>query len=350
MRMRLLLCFVALMACNAVAQQTKFEVRSVKPVSQLTSGIILMPIKCLEGSVYVRFNTAAGLGPVVRIDGDGSSTAFAMPALDPPQSVHGIPVPFLRVLDFSPNGSKVTLLTESTKKGRGLGNVEFALMTVDESGHINVQDLHLPFIPTRVAQFPSGTFLVSGYTAKPPFGRDAHPFLALVDSHGQMLREVTTVSDLSKDSPQIRNSGNKQQTTDDTLRDAIAGSELERGEDGRIYVARSSNRGPVFAISESGEVATYNLKPPQPDAILAQIKVAHGQIAIQYLLPKKDRNTGPLPMVVQIIDAASGEQTGAYELADLNLGAALACYAPSELTFLRPTSRGALELIQAVPQ
>ena len=125
------------------------------------------------------------------------------------------------------------------------------------------------------------------------------------------------------------------------------------GEDGNVYLLRATPKGPIYVISPTGEVVrTLHLTPPDPNARLLEIKLAPRLIAAVFTVvdPTMVRRTkGMNTIVVQVLNAASGEPIAEYTTKDTKIGSTLVSFAREELTFFGADAKGNMQFIKTAP-
>jgi hypothetical protein len=146
--------------------------------------------------------------------------------------------------DFSPgtNGDLFVITTTHI----GIGKMESYVVHFDSDGkYVSKNRIELAgFIPSQIAVFGSGDFLLAGWRLYFADSSDANrrPFTGVFNSRGQLLATLRLAGDIKKE------------TAVDDFEEAISLSMAETGADGYVYFARAAANGPVFVISPSGRV------------------------------------------------------------------------------------------------
>jgi len=129
-----------------------------------------------------------------------------------------------------------------------------------------------------------------------------------------------------------------------TYLEAVVGSVVEPGDDGKLYLMRRTATGPVYAISSSGVVEKAVIPASPRGARLTIIKVAKGRLAAQFV---RDTSDDSAEVVIRITDLQSGKNIGEYTHSNYQIGSALACYSPDSFVFLAPGEDYKLTVVTA---
>jgi len=193
-----------------------------------------------------------------------------------------------------------------------------------------------PWIPSKVAVFPSGKMLISGSEYDKDRGAAMWPFTGIFASDGGLLKEVkleddetlhdmAAVGDVRVSVPEIPQS-NK----------AVAQTQIEMAADGNGYLMRWTNPAIIYAISPGGEVVRrLKIDPGESDYYPRTLHIFQTRIAILFIEP----NT--FEKIMKIVDL-EGHEVATYDEHKANgkpqalLTGAFYCYTenPTRFVFL----------------
>jgi len=297
--------------------------------TDLLAPALVLPAKCDgDGNAYVRvYQMEERKSTVYRISRDGKGVArFSLESM----------VELTRAHDFAPgSGGEVHVLASK-------GADEAYVVTFDADGkHEDTVKLEVPLQPGQIAVFASGDLLVAG---REPASSDlgsaatAHPFLGIFTSRGQLVKRLLLRNDVRPE-----NIKNKARANSKYL-EAVVGSAIEPGDDGRLYLMRRTAGGPVYAISSGGVVEKVVLPASPQGARLSAIKVAKGRLAAQFV---RDRPDDSPEVIIKVVDLESKETIAEYTHSNYQIGTALACYRPDSFIFLVPGEGYKLTVVTA---
>lgn len=299
---------------------------------------IVVPVKCNpSGDISVRVS-GGGRGPILKIARVGRRIVrFSI------DTVPGLLE--ARIYDFATGVfGDIYVLARDNRKQTYI--VHFADDGQYKSKHI----LDARLQPGQIAVFRSGQLLIAGQhePAEGEEGINAKPFIGIFNESGKLLKELSLRKDVE---PKLSKSSESQggdadrPGPDRTYEEATVLSSAVGAEDGNIYFMRHTPNGPVFVVSPSGGVRRIDLSPPK-DTQLSAIQVGNGRIAAEFLrfLPKSDQIGS---VILEVIDAQTGEREAEYSHSDFNIGSGFACYAQNDFTFLGSDPSGRLTIIEA---
>ena len=298
---------------------------------------LVVPAKCtLAGDISVRVS-GAGHGPILKIARDGSHivrvTIDTVPGL-----LEG------RIYDFA-----VGILGDVYVLARDNREQTYIVHFTSDGQYTSKQVLDLRLQPRQIAVFRSGQLLIAGLhePAEGEEGINAKPFIGIFSDSGKLLKEISLTKDVEPKvgtSPQRQ--GEKQTTVDRAYEQATVLSSAVAAEDGNIYLMRHTAKGPVFVVSPSGTIARRIELSPPTDSELSAIQVGSGRIAAEFLKlqPKSDQIES---VIVDVLNAQTGEKEAEYSHSDFHIGSAFACYAHNDFTFLGNDASGHLTIIEA---
>jgi hypothetical protein len=300
----------------------------------------MSPSKCdADGNLYIRkfAQDRPMLGPVVKIDSDGKRTALFDPAafselaLDRADAFSpasdggmyqiaqsGVLKPHIYVLHFSSDGSSSSPI---------LLDADFEVYTF--------------------AAFAGGNFLVSGVQRdvqnKNDHGRN---FTAVFSADGRELAQLAFQEPrgaAKKGAAAAKDVGKPEA---EKPAPALDLADAEAGNNGNLYVMRSSSPALVYVIAPSGKIMqTLKITSPLAGAVPSAFHVSENRLAIAFWNDQSQSQT------VVVADAQTGRKIASY--ADPGgLGPSLACYSANDgvFTFLKLGDGNKLEVIRAEAQ
>lgn len=200
-------------------------------------------------------------------------------------------------------------------------------------------DFDPDFRGRTLGAFPDGRLLVAGYDRV-----SAKPLTALFGADGQLLRVVTLPGERRSDSKgqQVPNGDGSTGVPRE-----IELSTAESGDDGNVYLTRSSPQGPAYVISPAGTARGVDLHPPDDEAKLVDAKASAGTIAVSYSYPSSSKRHDT--SLIVLVDSQDGKvrRTIEYPYDYHETGAGVVCYQNNTFTFLSVDSAGFLQLVRA---
>lgn len=183
--------------------------------------------------------------------------------------------------------------------------------------------------PSSLAAFDSGELLISGSEFVLASGNPSTPnkgysvpFLGIFNQNGDLIRRLNTLrGDLpaSKEGPR-----SKAKLAYD---DAIMGSMMEMGADGRVYLMRKTRSGPVLALDAAGSVVQVVKLVPPPKGELSEVKVDNGQLLAVYIRePEDQKKASSFELILRLVDLSTGQTVATYSTDDPRLGMGVACF------------------------
>lgn len=300
------------------------------------AGPLMVPIKCdAAGNLYFRGYNAAKLlaAPVVKITPEGKRDAvFSLDSV--PQIESG------EFYDFtvSLRGEVFLLALTERNKEQEVDLVSFASDGKYESAKV----LAPLFMPSQVAVFASGEFLVSGLKLSQKEGAPPDkPFVSLFDRNGVLIKEVVLSDNVESQKP-------RDETERSPVFSAVSLGTAINADDGNIYLMRRTSNPVIFVVSHTGRVVRrLVIAAPAENSRPITMKVAAGKVAVMFEESKPASRRAE--QIVFIADAETGEGLAEYHSTP-GIGGALACYTPNRFTFIGSTQDGHLAVQGVVPK
>jgi len=292
--------------------------------SELAEGFV-DPLKCDgSGNFYLMTSVDANSG-IRKLNAKGDRLAVFVA-----NSASDVDVLVATFFSVTPDGDVYQLAFLRKSKDR-------VVLVFNKDGtyktHIKL-DTDFTWIPSEVAAFPSGDFLVTGLRNNPD--RDVNvklPFTAIFSSSGNMKKQISLQDDkLIED---LASSGDSHVVppTHPLGNVAVEGGQMEAGEDGNIYLMRRMSPAIFYAISPGGEVVKrFFVDAGSADLSPIAMHLSGTRIAILF------RNPQTREQIIKVVDL-SGKKVATYDDQHINgkgmLGSAFACYAtnPAERFF-----------------
>ena len=323
MRLTLLLSLVLLWSCSLIAQDALKLVSNVQVIGiDIQSRYDFGRAICNErGTVLLPGGDHIKIASV--IDSSGNVTQLARPERfsDWQQWVTNAFAGSSAGFDVIVSGPS------STPQANRPPQVEFHLLRYGSSGaFVSNRQLNIDFMPWNVAAFSSGRYLIEGVrTDKLKGPNKIDPVLAIVGADGEVIRTIMLPGDVA----------HPEQLHESPIRGtpeyAFHWSKLVSGDDGKVYLIRNSPTGPVYSVSDSGEVSQYVLQPPAEAPIFVAAGMREGKLAVVFV-PERHLN-GELAAIAQILDAKTGTKFAQYrQIEGYTWGPV--CVSPSSLTYL----------------
>ncbi len=123
---------------------------------------------------------------------------------------------------------------------------------------------------------------------------------------------------------------------------AISSGKAQVGDDGNVYLMRSTSPATIYVISSSGDVLrTLSIEPADNGQLPFDMRLAGGRIAVEF------GRFGGGSWNLTVADAATGQKVSDY--GDESAYGILACYSakPERFTFLRVSDDNKLQMIHA---
>ena len=316
---------------------SKLEIRDLVRLPPTYAGLLLGSPKCdADGNAYlVRYEPPLS-NTVLRLGADGKTIVrFSLGGVADMEKS--------QLVDFAV-GPQNQVFELTAHPGKEPGTTEAEIARFDNDGkargtiRLDVTDV----VPRQLAILPSGFLFVAGYRYKKSDTTTQRVgFVGIFNERGQLVSSVPLPE--THAAADKRPSGPNLTESEELLDISVA----QPGPDGNIYLARLTPRGPVFAVSPSGEpVAAHSLIPPQENMDLLDVKVSGGRLAAVYQ-GKEDQN-GTAPVWIRVTDISTDEVIADYFHADYRIGVSLACYDPEIFTFVS-SEEGRLQIVRAAP-
>lgn len=220
------------------------------------------------------------------------------------------------------------------------------ILSVDSDGkagsHNKLETKHLA--PSHFLVFDTGDFLIAGRMLEE--GQMGRPFIHVINDRGHFLRAVRAEGDVTPKSPELKQLPKEEGFS---AYDLAMASMAEKGDDGNVYLARSTQHGPIFVISPAGKVLrTLKFAPPNKKAQFTSFKVASGRIVLQFV-ENDPKGIGPGVQTLVVLDSQNGKELLRYSDKNPEIGLAFACYKPhpDEFVFVGANQDGKMQLVRA---
>jgi len=207
-----------------------------------------------------------------------------------------------------------------------------------------------PFVPSKVAVFPSGDLLVAGLEYDKDRTAAMWPFTGIFSSDGSLRKEVALVDDeniramAASGDPKVVSPQNPSSDR------AVMQGAAETSQDGNVYLMRRLSPAIVYAISPGGAVIRrFTVDPGEGDFMPVAMHAAGGRMAILF------RQEQTRKEIIKVVDL-EGHETATYDEPVVDgkqaLGMAFACYAsnPEHFVFLTTMDDARLGVVIATPQ
>ena len=199
-------------------------------------------------------------------------------------------------------------------------------------------------LPYQMAAFLSGEILVSGLEncrSRRCLGA-FKSFTAIYGASGNLIKRLSIPQDDEIDA--AAEIGDSRYASGPMFGNrAVAGGKARLGDDGNVYLMRSTSPAIVYVISSSGDlVRILQIQPAREGWASVDMQVSHERIAIEFSDCSSSRCEGS---TLSVADAKSSKRLTD---TDDTLGT-LACFAatPERFTFLTISEKNALQLIAA---
>ncbi|MGA8765016.1 MAG: hypothetical protein WB562_19255 [Candidatus Sulfotelmatobacter sp.] len=319
---------LVMVACGIIplGAQNKLQLteRDVIPISGQRSSPTLDPIKCdTAGNIFVRFAQVQLLAaPIITITPSGERAASFSIGSDL-ENRGGT------ISDFSPaeDGGMYALSTSSAG---------FKILHFSKDGRVasaTQLDLQRAIDLKQFVALPDGKFFLRGTTAPTAGKREGDPFNMIVDDQGELLREVTFPEDST---PRLKNKKNKQGDAAEESNAPVAFGKASLGDDGNIYIMRSSSPVLFFVVSPAGElIRKLKVSSPIRNGGAQMFEVRKGRLAIEFL--RLATGDGPPEEVYRVVNTGNGQPL--FDYVPVRGRGGWACYDGDEFTFLGAENR-----------
>ena len=328
-----------MVACGIIplGAQNKLQLteRDITPISSQHSSPTLDPIKCdTAGDIFVRFAQVQPLAaPIIKITPSGERTAFFSIGSDL-ENRGGT------ISDFSPAEDGGMYALSSSSAG-------FKILHFSKEGRVasaTQLDLQWAVDLNQFVALPDGKFFLSGTTAKTTgTKREGDPFNMIVDDQGKLLREVTFPQDST---PQLKNKKDKQADAAEELNAPVAFGKASLGDDGSIYIMRSSSPVLFFVVSPAGElIRKLKVSSPIRNGGAKMFDVRKGRLAIEFR--RLATGDGPQEEVYRVVNTGNGQLL--FDYLPVPGRGGWACYDGDEFTFLGAENQQEV-IVRAAPK
>jgi hypothetical protein len=315
---------------------------AVKDKVSVTAGLmrsvaITRPVCDGAGNIYTQFGAGRNPGgPVTRISSDGQQvTTFSLSSasgLSPDASIDNFAV--------TPGGEVFAL---------GSSRDAPQLFTFRDDGQFDsAHKLDVEISSSDFAVFPTGELLLRGTRTSGSSDKQSEEvFTGLFDRYGNFVKQITLENETKLKDPADYKDRAAYIDAYDASQQALTFSQALPAEDGNVYLLRSAKPLSVDVVSAGGEIVRrLTLKPPSSSLAPGIVKVAGGQIAVEFF-PKDsgDSQDRTGSATYSVFDAETGDKLVDYYWAAAP-GGIFACYTPNDFTFVKPEPNG-LTLIHA---
>jgi hypothetical protein len=331
----------------------KLEITQEFPIAG--KGLVGMydPLRCDgKGSVYLRF---AGGGPsfsqpIVKLTSEGEQkAAFSTDTVSGPWGGS-------QVYDFAVGRDGQVFVLTARLGDKGARKIESAVLSFGDDGkHRFTTELNLPMtVPSRLAVFGSGEFLVTGYRklesssgqSREGAEPDVEPVAVVLNRSGELVQQIDFSSE-----PGAAAAGGPRGAL--WSREAVDLSSCALGDDGNIYLMFRDKNPLIYVLSRHGTViGMVNVEAPSERAIAREIHPAPGM----GLLLKFGETAGQSKFypadktVFSLVDPATGDRIADYE-SSMRVGSALGCYTSRGLLFVGKAKEARqLAILRALPR
>jgi hypothetical protein len=298
-------------------------------------GGIALPTACDEqGRSYLKLIMAGPgmVGPLFRLSGKGAVEA-----------------------QFDTSGALTNRYAVRPDGGVVLMHVDGALKVIDNfapdgkrESSVTLERPPIAFFPSQLAVFPSGEILISGLQYEPGYEAST----AIYDAAGHLVKQF--ILDEDAEIERRIETGARDVVTQQDHTIAIDRSVAITGDDGLVYLMRSTSPATVHAISAAGDVVRKIMVSAPTGSGLPDfgIRVAKNRLAVQFRSSCYNSESGDSCLgttTYAVVDAKTGRQLAAYE-ADEEAKGPIACYAPDPDRFFIFSDTRGLDLVEAEPK
>lgn len=210
-----------------------------------------------------------------------------------------------------------------------------------------------PFMPKKLAVFPTGQFLISGEEYDADRSAAMWPFTGIFAADGRMLKEIELEDD--KTFHDMAASGDTRAALQGTphANRAIDNGQVEVAADGNAYLMRWASPAIFYVISPGGEVIRrFTVDPGDSGYYPSAMHVNKTRIAVLFVELQKGDG------IMKVVDleghgvATYAEPKTDPKVGTSPLGAAFACYIenPTRFIFLGADDDNRLQLVTAEPR
>jgi len=331
-----LLCATAL----PMAAQTKVLVAKSRVPSVTFDGYrsFALPTDCDEqGRSYVKLvKPVPGMvGPLFRLSSKGALEA-----------------------EFDTEGALTNLYAVRPNGGVAMMHLHGAIKVVDNFRPDGKREssvrLELPptaLFPMQIAVFRSGEMLVAGLQLHPRYKAST----AIYDATGHLVKQFVLDGDAELERA-IEVGDARYTGAPGEGNEAVSRSVAITGDDGFVYLLRSTSPATVYVISSAGEVIRKIVVTAPTDKGLPDfgIRVVKNRLAVKFNRECDDTLVfnSCQGSVYTVVNATTGQKLADYETEDETAGP-IACYAPDPdrfFTFAIPGEEHRLEIVEAAPK
>ena len=309
--------------------------------SSEVASAFLGPFVCDEdGNLYLR-SESAGVTAIRKLNPKGERTALFEPASNP-----DLKVSVTGYFSIDPDGDLYVLAFATEELNRYV-----LVFKPDGTYKTKIKlDPGFAWIPSAMAVFPNGSFLVTGQEYVHDRNAPKAPFTGIFRSDGRLLKELNMEDD---GAIQDMANGRDPRVTSlmtPTSNRAVSWSQIEPAKDGNLYLMRWLSPAVFYAISPSGQVVRrFAVDPGNTEFRPAAMHISGNRIAILFYQPQS------MEKIMKIVDLEGHELSTYEELREDGkpklgiLGAAFACYTqqPERFTFLVSDENHKIELKHA---
>jgi hypothetical protein len=333
-----LLLIVGLFGMGAVAQNPstghKPNLGLVRVVEvKEPAGLFGSPLTCdREGNLFV-MAYSTNVEAVKKIDSNGKRVAVFSSVSQP-----DVEISLAGYFSVSVSGEVSQLVF-----GRNLDRYVFQFRSDGTLRSKIKLETGFPFLPSQIAAFPNGSFLVSGRKMHSGPGSDV-PFTGIFKNNGVLIKELALTDD--KNLAELATAHDRSVSSPMNASDNLAVSlgAVEIAGDGNAYLMRRLTNPVFYAISSTGEVVRrFEIEPIKSGYLPLTMHAGHSSIAVLF------RDADNKKQLIRVL-SLEGKTLADYVEVSADPGAALGpafvCFVenPNRFTFLSTTTDHGLVL------
>ncbi len=335
------------------------EVGRIKMPLAIRSGLgVALPTFCnSQGTIFLRLVSQTGGLDLISISADGKAvTRFdkgRITELDNPrlgtffvagndlyvEAIAGREPQAATVMTPGKDGSATSQKAVRYKSARN-----YIVHFKTDGSYLGAVPVDLDFRILRFGVFPSGEFLVAGAEYAPP-----RPRLALLQSNGQLLRDLEPEGDVKPNAPQFKVQDGQPQPPlrppETFLRVLISSAIAPDGNE--LILVRPGSDPRIYSVNAAGEITRQKFQMPGKFYLHGVIATPSAWVA-QFWEPARARG---IEFSLFSVDRHTGVATNAYQYPE-PVGVGLVCSDGTDFVFLRQLVEPAgdsLTIIRAEP-
>jgi len=210
-----------------------------------------------------------------------------------------------------------------------------------------------PFVPSKLAVFPGGQYLISGLEYDKVKTSAMWPFTGIFAPDGRLVKELELEDDTTLHDMAATGDARVTSPFNPLGNRAISNGQVQVGPDGNAYLMRWTSPAIVYVISADGEVSRrFTIDPGESTLFPFTMQVARNRIAVLF----GDSQRGDMIMTVADLE---GHEIANYDLPrddseqmKTGLTVAFACYMenPTRFLFIGSNEKMRLQLLVAEPK